>query len=126
MAHTPGPWKIDENCPTDHGRICIHDAEIDLHICEAISGMFGKNGTVEDNARLIAAAPDLLEACKVGFQLVLGQLGQLRAKFGDIEDCKYCGRTGMEADKCAGHLHIEMLQNRAKAIEAAIAKAEGK
>lgn len=53
-GHTPGPWHVGPHYKSDvesqHGRIC------DCGITR------GPNG--EANARLIAAAPDLLEALK--------------------------------------------------------------
>ena len=57
--HTPGPWEINKMTATykipiygPHDTwICSMDAGIDAHTAQA-------------NARLIAAAPDLLEACK--------------------------------------------------------------
>ena len=58
--HTPGPWTIirfhamaDHLMGADHCRIALLD---DAHHDEEIAAQ---------NARLIAAAPDLLEACDV-------------------------------------------------------------
>lgn len=49
-AHTPGPWTVEDARrvlgSTDYGRSVMRDAE------------------VEANARLIAAAPDMLEALR--------------------------------------------------------------
>jgi hypothetical protein len=69
MSHTPGPWKLD-----DFGR---YDASLltgDYHAVSAGNGYhadgengtgFGLTGFLEmEDARLIAAAPQLLEACK--------------------------------------------------------------
>lgn len=57
MAHTPGPWAVDEirsvQAITWCGEVCIADV--------------GGNADEEEqlaNARLIAAAPDLLAACE--------------------------------------------------------------
>jgi hypothetical protein len=56
-THTPGPWEISKN---EAG---------ELDICEAGAGNMladlAKCKNAEANARLIAAAPDLLEALKV-------------------------------------------------------------
>ncbi len=49
--HTPGPWKYI----AWHGQHGVHDA-MDNDVCET----FGEDA--EANARLIAAAPELLEA----------------------------------------------------------------
>jgi hypothetical protein len=56
-THTPGPWEISKN---EAG---------ELDICEAGAGNMladlAKCKNAEANARLIAAAPDLLEALRV-------------------------------------------------------------
>lgn len=66
QKHTPGPWKI-ETAPNRFGKdftgvstVCDfgHDQWANLALC-ANNGMNG-----DANARLIAAAPDLLEALK--------------------------------------------------------------
>ena len=70
--HTPGPWFSDE-----HGNVWRRDPD-DLYengggvagdkpVATAHKGWFGDGFTgypVTDNARLIAAAPELLEACR--------------------------------------------------------------
>ena len=61
--HTPGPWKtihtqtrtLEWNIGTDLG------APIPAMIVE---GLNNRDGNAEANARLIAAAPELLKACK--------------------------------------------------------------
>jgi hypothetical protein len=58
MTHTKGPWNINKDCSEKSGRPCVH-SEI-FHIAE----MLWMSDETEDNARLIAAAPELLEACK--------------------------------------------------------------
>lgn len=70
--HTPGPWQSYE---TVHGAIAITTSEADpdelnpgkiVARCglETCAGGWAHDETDEANARLIAAAPDLLEACK--------------------------------------------------------------
>jgi len=57
--HTPGPWKISHDMPSKSYEIYANDLSEhadegdQLHIAEYIT---------EANARLIAAAPDMLEA----------------------------------------------------------------
>lgn len=65
--HTPGPWKADlENYPI----MVRSESETwplvdELGDEEGCAGVFVANtGDHKANARLIAAAPDLLEACK--------------------------------------------------------------
>lgn len=56
MSHTPGPW-------TAEGSIIGADRTV---VAYRVNRPAGGNQRVEDaNARLIAAAPDLLEACKL-------------------------------------------------------------
>jgi hypothetical protein len=57
MSHTPGPWRVGEKVDylTDEGTIEISDDKGPHWIAHALT---------TDNASLIAAAPDLLEALK--------------------------------------------------------------
>lgn len=56
--HTPGPWHYGE---TDNGfAICQHTPKADFYFAEII----GLDDQSKSDARLIAAAPDLLEALK--------------------------------------------------------------
>ena len=61
--HTPGPWNLKENFrkkPALHLSWTIQTVD---QVLAHVSG--GHTGAEEDaNARLIAAAPELLEACK--------------------------------------------------------------
>ena len=56
--HTPGPWKYQEE--SDEYTHIVR-AENNLMICHLSQD---SSGVSESNARLIAAAPDLLKACK--------------------------------------------------------------
>ena len=75
--HTPGPWKIFEGWGADKRRPVIVDAIPDDEgkfvgncICYAAS----TNPDIEANARLIAAAPDLLDHLKHMVRLVETEL----------------------------------------------------
>ena len=65
MSHTKGPWRIQEQIDKETGMVYLsgHNwigfAGI---IVEMDGGLPSKEG--QANARLIAAAPELLEACK--------------------------------------------------------------
>jgi hypothetical protein len=60
-AHTPGPWSIDWNV----GRIDIFRSCVGTLIASIRrSGSAELDETAKANARLIAAAPDMLEALK--------------------------------------------------------------
>jgi hypothetical protein len=57
-AHTKGPWYIDRQSP--HSPICIKP-----HPGRIVCDVDGTDDEAEANAHLIAAAPDLLDACKM-------------------------------------------------------------
>ena len=87
--HTPGPWKYTK-CP------CGHKSCSQFYISNQ-----GSTGFEEDDARLICAAPELLEALK---------------KIIAIEDLERCGDWE----------EIEQAREKAREIaNAAIKKAEG-
>jgi len=94
MSHTPGPWKLQLQAgarmvisPTGY-----HGKPSTICYCWPVSDEYGETA----NARLIAAAPDLLEVLK---RLV------------DLED------------RHAGFFTLDQIINAARAV---IAKAEGK
>lgn len=66
MSHTRGPWKT----PAPDMVTCAMGNIAAISRPDKYTG-----GTQEDNARLIAAAPDLLEMCKlaVGFCVIARQ-----------------------------------------------------
>ena len=64
--HTPGPWKIRSFYNQD---IVYINAEDDKGF--GIAEILGENK--EANARLIASAPELLEACKVILDADMGK-----------------------------------------------------
>jgi hypothetical protein len=57
-AHTPGPWRL-----MNHNEICA-DNEHESYIAD----VFDETDNWRANARLIAAAPELLDACKMNLQ----------------------------------------------------------
>ena len=57
--HTPGPWKINAYCPmAEHGRISIETDDYYIALLDA-------GARQAANARLIAAAPELLAALQL-------------------------------------------------------------
>ena len=60
-GHTPGPWQLDATERIYTGKIIRHNG---VQICRMIDQVTTDTPEVEANARLIAAAPDLLDACK--------------------------------------------------------------
>lgn len=120
--HSPAPWKIDGE----------FDAGVNIGILDAdgneilgISPMDGENldewGDLSiANARLIAAAPDLLEACRTLFE-----------DFAEAEAC-YCGQLiggcdsdGQPREICGYHL-AEKAIKKAGASFIVNAKAKGR
>jgi hypothetical protein len=83
-THTPGPWVV-RHFPTARGGTMaawILDALPDQDgkvIANAIATAAGTNEDMDANARLIAAAPDLLAACEA----ILDKLDYLRDLWGD-------------------------------------------
>ncbi len=63
MKHTPGPWNFDA-----YGEV--------FHISNNgfVASVYGKTEN-EANARLIAAAPELLEALRLAEQVLLDEYG---------------------------------------------------
>lgn len=78
-AHTPGPWK-SRNYKTNEGGVwidCDSWRNRKTASCRggtlalALPGGVGKEGDIWANARLIAAAPDLLAACESALWLII-------------------------------------------------------
>ncbi len=65
--HTPGPWKMNDQGPMVEGSRFTIDSET-----EKFGQGYWLVATVTrpDDARLIAAAPELLEACKEALRIV--------------------------------------------------------
>lgn len=70
-SHTPGPWIVDEVAtPNGVGYFINHlwnedDASDNTHTDEIAEVVMNyKGGTALANARLLAAAPELLDACQ--------------------------------------------------------------
>ena len=62
--HTPGPWRIDGTYPTGFGGGELPYQAIDVGGCIDVH-VAGNGKTYSGaNARLIASAPELLEACE--------------------------------------------------------------
>ena len=82
MTHTPGPWKV---CNFDKSVSCTIDSVNGVVVAEP-SGPEGSWGSVKEeheaNAHLIAAAPELLEACKTA----LGSMQRYGIKQGSREE----------------------------------------
>lgn len=71
MSHfTPGPWELTVR---DHiGSYVIQDDANRIVAETRPPGNIRATGSEEANARLIAAAPDLLAACAMAIQAIMG------------------------------------------------------
>jgi hypothetical protein len=57
-THTPGPWMVT----SDGRKVYVDPNGLKPNGCYSVAQLFGPDGTA--NARLIAAAPELLAVCK--------------------------------------------------------------
>lgn len=73
-AHTPGPWRVGI---TGHAVYQVNEPELRVALCSDLEENGGRS-VEKANARLIAAAPDLLEA----LELAVGCLENLPTKYG--------------------------------------------
>ena len=62
MTHTPGPWTVKPSKAKTQVTKIAENGSYDF-ICDTLSGPFYLE-ECQANARLIASAPDLLEACE--------------------------------------------------------------
>jgi len=74
MTHTPGPWAI---AGEEHANVILSE---DFVIADVYAFKKGEAGPRTDeegeaNARLIAAAPDLLEVAKAAYVYITGNPG---------------------------------------------------
>jgi len=69
MKHTPGPWEVViDNRKGREGRLSIRKVEtFESVVYQLDPGTGWHMDTHKANARLIAAAPELLEVCKAVF-----------------------------------------------------------
>lgn len=59
--HTPGPWHVNGDCWVGFDR---NNAEAGGYQFCAVAHVMERIGSLDANASLIAAAPELLQACK--------------------------------------------------------------
>ena len=58
-AHTPGPWNCNRSSASGYDIVCSENSPTDVCV---ISRRDKTTGEIDANARLLAAAPDLLAA----------------------------------------------------------------
>ena len=98
-AHTPGPWNCNRSSASGYDIVCSENSPTDVCV---ISRRDKTTGEIDANARLIAAAPELLEALREFVSLM------------------------PSAEGLGGHAPIGAFQIVADLARAAIAKAEGR
>ena len=67
MEHTKGNWRISRYHSQPHHEIYVH---FDDGTCQRVACLEDFLPETEENARLIAAAPDLLAACKLALPIL--------------------------------------------------------
>lgn len=77
MTYTKGPWKVEEPSKgsrsyTINGEISDDDFGEELALLRCWENNEKQNKQQKDNAQLIAAAPELLEACKLAREFLKG------------------------------------------------------
>lgn len=112
-AHTPGPWDVYAGKMKNGDRI-INDSEGTPVAYAADYNQYAKDEQVDANARLIAAAPEVLSALKALVDRNPAPCGYFITKRSD--DAYTCGRDSRICDTCA----------KVFDARAAIAKAEGR
>jgi len=72
MSHTPGPWFMGQVGEDEYGfdscsigAFDVSDRPVKDHFEDSIAEVSGCNHDCAANARLIAAAPELLAACRL-------------------------------------------------------------
>lgn len=111
--HTPGPWRYGYANNYD-GFYIAPDVSLPTLAAVQVDGranVFNFPGQTEANARLIAAAPELLEAAREGLLSVEAE----------IEEREF----EKTADEIASDQFLPVFRERAASIRAAIAKATG-
>lgn len=81
-THTPGPWKVSSLAPLN---ICKDNGTLIADCCNAWQSFDGER---EANARLIAAAPDLLAALETLANIAAVFPNELHEKHQDIIDAR--------------------------------------
>ncbi len=79
MSHTPGPWEVD----SAHGTDAVYVLSENHLIAHVIAHGDGTDDAA--NARLIAAAPDLLEACQAALEIA-----EALHPRGSCDGCRMC------------------------------------
>jgi hypothetical protein len=123
MKHTRGPWELElvVGLPRIVAVKANHRVVADLHVQEGIGALMHGAGNslreeIDANARLIAAAPDLLEVAQIEHALTMTGFTKATAT--------RLGAEALEAYLSGGSGGLNHWRRQKR--EAAIAKAEGR
>jgi len=115
---TPGPWQSTHIATVHSGKLCVA-------VCNANRGEI-EAGEALANASLIAAAPELLEACKNMLEYIEAQVAHDGKSLTSDELKREIARVRKEVSRIAtGRWAGEMFEANLDAARAAIAKATG-
>ena len=101
MEHTPGPWEVTEDL------MHVYAPDTDTAITNDRSFCYPNHAEAEANARLIAAAPELLAACEAAEQCIADFLDvytrgcSMQVLDLAVRDLKAVGCSIMQANRIA-------------------------
>lgn len=128
IEHTPGPWMVHKFRPDETG-VSILAASRESHVgwffVAVVGGGMKKFTPVETaNAHLIAAAPDLLLAARLGLQ----QIEQERELFLESQCRHFPNDGGPDVSSLDDQMkeELRLIDERLSIVRTAIAKAEGR
>lgn len=95
MNHTPGPWRLGEYVSWQ-----VWTADRELCVATCMAGLGNSPGplAIQANARLIAAAPELLEVCIALLDLTPILLGKTEADI--VEKARRLARVAFDKATC--------------------------
>jgi hypothetical protein len=105
IQHTPGPWKVERQYTATNRFPISH--KIDAYCSGILAEVTGQGGTETENlanARLIAAAPELLEALGYALRLMEGaeEYGWQELNHGDREQAQKDARAAISKAEGGG------------------------
>jgi hypothetical protein len=116
MSNTAGPWKIFEGWGADKRRPVIVDSIPDVagkFVGNCICYTASTNPDMDGNANLIAAAPDLLNACRAAFDSIMDHC----AKTGDVIWIDPPHQLGFVHESVCERLRNVIAQAEGRAVE---------
>lgn len=88
-SHTRGPWGCERKAHTRHGDFLIFSEQDDTFIAEVVGREIESAQEIEANARLIAAAPDMLAELREARSALLGAAIELARAGKTISAARY-------------------------------------